>query len=434
MYMDFFEEYIQEATAEMYQYFIENGIPFTEDTDEEGGKPGVYKVNYYLRDHIQIPYVSEKLAKSKIQDAIIDFTGTYLDDHSTELSTSGPVHFFTFGDNETSFLYETFGTNSDFIIKTFKEMIQETYYGKLSKFIEGWVVNAPHKILLTAILIEAIQKGYEDIVTCCEYLWAFCEYPLVYRTFWTTGVKEDVMNYTIEHLGSKYKVKKVNNLQGLLKYDAHSSVSAIEDRLKKGVDNAYVDFMQRMRNQLKNTFKNIANAYYEADKANATQHNNVSQFDDGSLADQEGHGTNVAQVVDSTVNKFSSGGINNSIAKIAADGAKVDKDNLVGYLNQINSTKNNRLYKIIENIITAYFNRNPVSTSVGDAEFVNFGLSLFKSIATSKDPLYHEIRQILDYWMYNIINIKQFYQRDGTITGYTRAIFNYLIMMISYYN
>lgn len=434
MYMDYFEEYVHDATAEMYQYFIENGIPIEDDDDEEGGKPGVYKVNYYLRDHIQVPYVSAKLAKSKIQDAIIDFTGAYLDKHSTHLSTSGPVHFFTFGDEETSFLYNTFGITGDEIIKIFREMIQETYYGKLSKFIEGWVVNAPHKILLTAILIEAIQKGYEDIVTCCEYLWAFCEYPLVYRTFWQTGVKEDVMNYTIEHLGSKYKVKKVNNLQGLLKYDAHSSVSAVEDRLKNGVDNAYADFMQRMRNQIKNTFKNIAIAYYANDEANATQHNNVSQFDDGTLADQEGHATNVAQTVDATVNKFSGGGINNAIARIAADGSQVDKDNLVGYIGQINSTKNNKLYKLVEDIITVYFNKNPISTSVGDADFVNFGLSLFKSIATSKDPMYHEIRQILDYWMYEIINIKQFYQREGTVTAYTRAIFNYIIMMINYYN
>ena len=42
---------------------------------------------------------------------------------------------------------------------------------------------------------------------------------------------------------------------------------------------------------------------------------------------QEGHGTNIAQVVDRTINKFSTGGINNSLVRACADGSKVDKDN-----------------------------------------------------------------------------------------------------------
>ena len=122
------------------------------------------------------------------------------------------------------------------------------------------------------------------------------------------------------------------------------------------------------------------------------------------------------------------------IVRIAADGAKVDKDILAGFINQIFGTKNNRLYKLVENVITAYFNKYPNATSVGSNEFVNYGIALYRSIGTSKDPLYHEIREILDYWMFTIINIRQYYQRDGTIINYTRGIFNYIIFMINYYN
>lgn len=449
MYEDFFEEYLTEATEDMkkfllenadtgmmiaqYEFFRENGFIF-EEGEEPEGRAGVYKINYYFRDHIQTPLVTPKLSKRKIQDAIIEFTGKFMDEHNKELSASGPVHFFAFGDNESSFFFDLFGITGDVIVNMFYEMVKETYYGKISKFFTGWVENAPHKVLLTAILIDAIQHDYEDIITCCEYLWAFSEYPLIYRYYWKIGVKEDVMNYTIEHLGSKYKVKKVNNLQGLLKYDAHSSVSAMTERLRTGADHTYMDLMQRMRNQINNTFKNISKAYYDNDEANATQHSKSAQFDDGTLADQEGHSTNIAQVVDKTINKFSSSELNMPIVRIAADGAKVDKDILAGFINQIFGTKNNRLYKLVENVITAYFNKYPNATSVGSNEFVNYGIALYRSIGTSKDPLYHEIREILDYWMFTIINIRQYYQRDGTIINYTRGIFNYIIFMINYYN
>ena len=269
---------------------------------------------------------------------------------------------------------------------------------------------------------------------CCEYLWAFSEYPILYRDFWPTGVKEDVMDYTIEHLGTKFTIKKVPNLQALLKYDAHASVANKYELLKSGVDNAYTDFMYRIRNQFNNRYKNISREYYANNEENASQHIKDSQFDDGKLVDQEGHTTNIAHVVDKTVSHFTTGDINKAMARVAADGSKVDKDNLIGYLNQIFSSKNNKLDKIVENIITIFFTKNPSETTVGTVSFMNFGLSLYRSIGTSKDPLYQEIKNILAYWIYDIINIKQSYSREGTWIAYTRAVFNYIVLMIHEYN
>jgi hypothetical protein len=427
LYDLYMEDYMLEATAEMNKYL---GKEFDEATD----KSKVYKENYYLRDNLQIPYVSQVLAKRKNRDAMVMFVGKFLDDHAMHLSTSGPVHMFMFGDKETNFLYELFNVNAEQLLDMYDNMINEAFFGKISSFISGWVRNAPHKILITAILIEALQKNYSDIVECCEYLWAFSEYPIIYRMFWKTGVKEDVMTYTIEHLGSKFKVKKVANLQALLKYDANSAINFMSERLLTGADHTYTDLMQRMRNQIKNTFVNIAKAYYANDKEDASHHTNVSSFDDGTLADQEGHITNIAQSVDRTIGRFSIGEINTSIARISADGSQVDKDNLIGYLNQIISAKNNNLNKFIENIITSYFNKNPTDTSLGSSEFLNFALAMYRSIGTSKDSMYQEVKSILSMWMNDIINIRQFYSREATIISYTRAIYNYMVFMINHYN
>lgn len=426
LYSLYIEEYIENAEDEMNKYLGKD--------NNSKNKEGVYKENYYFRDNLQIPYVSKTLEKRRNRDMIVTFVSSFLDNHSTQLSTSGPVHMFTFGDKETDFLYQLFGVDADTLLDMYNKMVNEAFYGKISSFISGWVRNAPHKILITSMLIEGLQKNYQDIIECCEYLWAFCEYPILYRNFWKTGVKEDVMNYTIEHLGSKFKVKKVSNLQGLLKYDAHSSVESKREALLSGTDVSYTDFMYRMRNQIKNTFKNISRAYYDNIELNATQHKNVAVFDDGSLADQEGHITNIAQAVDKTISKFAVGDVNTSIARIAADGSNVDKDNLIGYINQIKSTKNNRLDKLIESIITSYFVKNPTDTSLGSGEFLNFGLKMYRSIGTSKDPMYQQVKEILTMWMNEIIEIRKVYSSEGTIINYTRAIFNYMILMINHYN
>lgn len=438
IYDENIEEYYIEAVKEMEKVMNEKNdigdIGYNIYTEAEETKQSPYKINYYLQNNLQIPYITSTLAKKRVQDAIIEFTGSFMDVHSKELSTSGPVYMIQFGDKEVQPIYDLFDITSDKCVELFDKMVEETYYGKITKFMSGWVYNAPHKLLLTAILIEALQKNYEDIVTCCEYLWAFSEYPIMYREFWKIGVKEDVMNYTIEHLSLKYKITKFNSIQELLKYDAHSAVANKSDLLKSGVDNAYMDFMYRMRNQIKNKFKNIANAYFDNIEKNASQHNKDSEFEDGSKVEQEGHATNISASVENTINKYNINGINNALLKIAADGSKVDKSTLESFMNQINNRKGNKMNKFIENIITIYFNKNPNATNIGSGQFLNFGLALYKSISTSKDPMYQEIRQILNLWLYDIINITESYQNKSTIISYTRAIFNYIILMIHYYN
>ena len=389
------------------------------------------KNTYYFRDNLQLKYISEILAIEKNREKIIDFTGEFINSHTDQLSTSGPVHMFTFGDKETKPLYEMFGVTKDQIIYFSKEMFKETY-DMSSPFIV--ILQAPHRILLTAILVEAIQKNYEDVITCCKYLHAFAEYPFSFRRQWKLGVKEDVMNYTIEHLPNKFKIKKMNNLLELLHYDMDTVFSLCNERLKTGLDFQYVDFIQRCINQMKATFKKIASEYYNNHEKNASQHSKAGKLDDGSLADQEGHTSNISSVVENTFNRFLSNGLNAQIAGLTAEGNQVDKSTMIGYLNQIYTSKNNRLYKFIEDVITSYLSRNPTNTSLGSGEFFNFGLTLYRSIGTSKDPMYMEIRAILNLWMFEIVNIENYYQNKGTIINYTRAIFNYFIMMINHHN
>lgn len=386
---------------------------------------------FYFRDHLQIPFITKVLGDKKNQEKIIEFTGTFIDTHSTQLYTSGPVHMFTFAEKETSFFYEMFGVTQKQVLEFSNEMFKVAYGGTALFHI---IREAPHKILLTAILIEAIQKKYEDIITCCKYLIGFAEYPLMFRNSWPRGVREDIMNYTIEHLPNKFKVKKLNNLLSLLKYDMDTVFRLCDKRLETGFDHQYVDFIYRCRNQIKATFKKIAGEYYKNHENNASQHTKGGKLDDGSLAEQEGHTSNVASVVENTYNKFIANGVNNGLARIAAEGNQVDKDTLIGFINQIYSSKENRLYKFIEDVITAYLSRNPTNTALGSGEFFNFGLSLYRSIGTSKDTIYQEIRSILNLWMLEIINIGNYYQNNGTIINYTRAIFNYMIMMINHHN
>jgi hypothetical protein len=414
-YINYISDYLEEATEEMNRYI----------------KEATYKENYYLRDHIQIPYISQVLKKPINQDEIIKFTGEFIDSHSLALGTSGPVHMFIFGPREMAPIYTLFNITEKDIIEHSKKMFEETFEGMGNFQI---VKEAPQKILLISILIEAIQKKYDDIVTCIKYLMAFSEYPILYRKFWKYSVKEDVMNYTIEHLPNKFKIKKMNNILELLKHDIDSSTDFWTDKLSSGQDHTYINFIYRVRNQIKNTFKNIAVQYYDNYERNATQHTREGQAEDGTIIDQEGHTSNISISVENTFTKITSNDLIKGKVLIAAEGVKVDHSILMGFLNQIKTSNSNMMYKFIENIITLYFSKKQSNLSLGSGEFLSFGLALYRSIGISKNPMHKEIRSVLDYWMNNIVDIRKYYQRADTIIRYTRAIFNYMIFMIHYYN
>ena len=421
------------VNLEAYQQYFDEYLTEAEDEVETKALP--YKKNFFLRDNLLNKYLAPVLSKPGKRDFIFKFTAKFMDDHNNQLSTSGPVHMFTFGAKEIAPIYELFGIDASILLQLFQELQVETYDGKLAKPYHGLINEVPHKLLLAGMIMYGLQNNHEEIIESAKYLFAFTEYPIIYRKFWRLGVKEDVMNYTIEHLPStKFKAKKVNNLRGLLKMDMDKSVEKHESDFKDGIDNVYLDFIMRVRNQIKNTFKNISIQYYANYDSDATQHTKDGKMDDGSLSEIEGHTSNIASVVENTYNKININPINKRLISVVSEHNAVDPANVTSYLNQIFGEKNNRLYRMIENIITAYLNKKPTNTSVGSGEFLSFGLALYRSIATSKNTLYHEIRQIKDLWMFEIINIKEYYSNEGTISNYSRAIFNYIIWLINSYN
>jgi hypothetical protein len=390
--------------------------------------------SYYLKENLIDKKIAPTLAVASNRDKIIDFIGKFIDDNSSKLLTSGPVYIFSFNEKETAFLYDLFGVTHKELIEMFDEMIKVAYQGE-SKF--QTLRSAIHKLFIAAMISESLNKNYTDIIECCEYLSVFAEYPLVFRKYWKIGaeVKADVMEYTIEHLPNRFSIKKQKNLLGLLKYIAHSALDFHTEKLKTGVDHELIDFTVRIRNQLNSAFKNIANKYYDNYKKDATMHSQVDQMDDGKFVDNEGTMTDIAATSENLYNKFLINSVNLSIAGAVADAVNINKDNLVGYLNKIYANKKNKLNIFIENVVYLFKSDEKFSSNdVDSAEFINFGLALYRSLGTSKIEQHKLIKETLDYWMDDIIDIRQDYNREATIIYYRRGIFNYFIFMMKYYN
>ena len=79
-----------------------------------------YKENFYLRDNLQIPYITNTLSKKKIQESLIEFTGEFIDKNSAKLSTPGPVYKIAFMDKEKKFIYDLFELTEEKVLELSK--------------------------------------------------------------------------------------------------------------------------------------------------------------------------------------------------------------------------------------------------------------------------------------------------------------------------
>lgn len=401
----------------------------------ENKKEAVFIKNFIYQDELVEKKIRPVMKDPKEREALLNFTGQFINEHHKELSTPGPVYMFTFGDKETDFLYNKFNTSKEEILALINRVTAETYKGKLSLPLVGLIKNAPHKILITAIIVDALQNDYKDIVICCEYLMGFADYPMVFRSSWKLGVNEAVMNYTIEHLPNKFKIKAkgIMNLLGLIFYDMENEIKLCGPRLITGEDNTYIDYIYRVRNQMKSTFQKIAEQYYENQKNNAVQYTTGDQNEEGKLMDQEGIMTNISSVVDKVYSKLIRGDINKELAKVVADSKnEVSPAILINYISKILANGQNRLYEFIENIVRAYFVKYG-STDI-DYTFLNFAFGLYVSLTRSTDPLFMNISEILDLWTKDIAGVEKDYTRPATIINYKICIYRYFVMMINHYN
>ena len=405
--------------------------------EKEQTKAPVFIENYIYQKELVEGKIRNIMKDKNKRDSLVHFTASFINDHSKELSTSGPVYTFTFAEKETNFLYNLIGTNEDHILSLFNKVIDETYMGKLSLPLAGLIKKAPHKILITGILVDAIQMNYQEVPKCCEYIMGFADYPMVFRSSWKLGVNEQTMTYTIEHLPNKFKIKarQIYSVLGLIEYDMNKVRVLCEDRLKGGADNVYIDYIYRVRNQMKNTYQKIAEQYYKNQKNQSTQHTTTDMTDEGMIVDQDnGISTTISNITENTLSKFIKGDINGRILEtIAATKDEISENILRAYITKIVSSKNNRLSEFIENLITLFFLKYPEEYELRP-KFLNFSIVAYNSINRSTERLNMEIAKILNFWVDDICAIKKDYKRSATIINYKVAIYRYFVAMINHYN
>lgn len=418
-----------EYTSDLYQIYFEED---NNDIDDKGVNRNseIFKKELY-------PIIEDKMNDKETINKLSKFTNDFISKNIERLSATGPIGQITFSGNTISHLYQIFDITDQYVDEINSKVLANVYPNKRPDQV---MVNAGPlvKIFLISILIYGLKHKNQTIVSLITLLLSFAQYPITFNQFWKIGVKEDVMEYTIEHLSNQFAIRKHGNVMAFIVSMTESSINTHKDRIITDKDYTYYDLAIRIKNSFYSAFVNIANAYYDNFENNKTSHSQADDFEDGSLADVEGDTNKINELTSDIFNKFSSNNIEDFLVSIAAKGngpnMTVDKEKLKSFLITIKAYKQNRAKPFFESILYLYFNDSKLGQyGLHSEQFLHFGINLYKSISLSKDEHSKNIKSILDLWQ-NISGLNDYTNRPATIISYRRAIFMYFILCIQQYN
>lgn len=372
------------------------------------------------------PYVekvfSDKANIKKFENIIASF----IDRNHESLSAIGPTKIILFTDYEKNFIYELIGV-------TPKQVKDAKNKSKDIKN-EGRNMADPFKCLMTMIVRYFSLKGMAETTRLAVFYVGCALYPSLFTKYWRYPPNEQVMEYTINNLSNKYKIKQLGNLMAALDDLAYGAYALHKEKIEAGLDTGVVLFILSIQARMNSFLKQISNEWYKNYQSGKYLESEFESTDDDNFREAESSMHVINQIVDKISLKLVIEGPPMKIVTLAAKNNQVSVNELRNYLNLMIVNDNiDEIKKVIESILVLFlYDEHNTSRDINSDKFLIYCLDTYKRSNTTNKNIV-EIKEILDTWL-DRLDIYKKTQRTATINSFRRALYMFFVMTIQYYN
>ena len=199
------------------------------------------------------PKIEKTFSNKQNVTAYEKIVSGFFDRNSDELSAPGPMKMIVFSDQEMAKVYSLTGTSAPEI---------KGYINKSKAIVsKGQIQKYPFRMLLSNIVRYFSLKKNDNMVSMTVSYLALNIYPLVFYNFFKFKPNENVMNYTINNLSNKYKIKQTGTLFAGIVETAMGAYTLHRKGIEAGDDYSLVQFILAIRTRLNSFIKKIAKEY-----------------------------------------------------------------------------------------------------------------------------------------------------------------------------
>lgn len=348
----------------------------------------------------------------------------YLDANMSKLSSAGPVIRTLFTDNDKRILYNNTGTSPELV----ERILPMSAYIK-----KHWRnILLPFNVICALTICYAKRSGNKELAQYMLIYLTLSMYPSLHAKYFKYGVNPQIMDYTINNLSNKYKIKQMGTIWNTLLDTAMVCDKTYTRNIIRANDKDITDYIESLKTRLNALLKKIKSEYTR--NYNDKNLMNVEQDNDDpdNFSKAESNSYIIERLANSIALKISIGGPDMKLVDISAKINMVAVNDLRTTINNLTADKVNapEIKKAITAIITLYMSEaNSTAADIHTQKFILVCLQIYKRSNTS-DRNIIEIKRLLDMWLQRYSDRYKKSNRVATLNSFRKALFTYFVLTI----
>lgn len=351
---------------------------------------------------------------------------TYIDKNADTLSAIGPTKMVLFTERESLPVFEIAGVTPA-EVKAIKNKSPDI---KSS----GQILNIPFNTLMAMVIrYFTITKNEKLLKLSILYL-GLSMYPSIYTKYFKFEPNENIMNYTINNLSKRFKLKRTGNLMVTIDETCHGAYELHKSGIEKGDDKDIVQFILAIKTRFNNLIKKIAIEFYKNHKEGNYLNTEYESNEEDKFREADSSTYLINRLTENVTLKLVIEGPPIKLINVAAKSNQVSVNELRNHItSMINNEHKDDIKKVVESILFLYlFNKQNKAEEINSDKFLVYCLDVYKRSNTTDENII-AIKNILDSWL-NDLGVYKKTQRLATINSFRKAMYTFFVMSIMYFN
>ena len=352
-----------------------------------------------------------KIQSNNMMRAIIKF----LDVRSDVLSATGPTKRLYFSDAERQLFCNFMGLKLGEIDNCINLYTQGVRY----------TIHKPFNVacvLAIKYFREAKKTREEKVMT---YLLGLTLYSSLHVKYFEFLPNENIMNYTINNLSNKFKIKQLGTLGKAVEYTCVNTHETYLDLIDRASDNDIIKYIMNMNTRVNGFLQNIANEFYRNHKEGNYLNTEEDKYDEENYYQTDNNSLLITRLSDSITLKIISKGIDHKIAEGWAKDTQISVSALKNAIIEINGKYDKEIKDFVTCILQVYLSEGAnTPRSIGTARFLFTCRQMYQKSNTSNEAIIH-IKDLLDSWLTDVSVNYNKTERLATKNNFRLAVFMY---------
>ncbi len=348
----------------------------------------------------------------------------YLDKNMSKLSSSGPTYRTLFVESDKQVLFLTTGINPDLVNKVIKD----------SSYIKNHWKNiaSPFNVVSALVITYAKRNNNSDLAAFALMYLVLSMYPSLHYKYFPFEPNPQIMDYTINNLSNRYKIKQLGTIWNALLDTAVICDKTYTKNITRATDKDIVDYIEALKTRLNALIKKIKNEFtknYNDKNMIQTEKDNE---DPDSFSKAESNSYMVERIGNSVSLKLSMSGPDLKIVEVCSKLNDISVNDLRSTITEMISEKDNAkdIKKMIINILILFVSegQNKID-EIRTSKFVLECLKIYKKSNTGNKTII-EIKKLLDMWLGKYSERYKASNRAATLNNFRKALFTFFVFTI----